>query len=152
MAWPNLSAGRRAGPSAEERTEKSTSVIQAKLTARSDLDFTELLWGFLKETGSFKDLQISIGGVFRALRTYVFQPTVHKGNGTTIGKIAKTVLSLQRGLFADGSGQAEATAALKEMQQSLVSPVMLVNSVVEIGAEKLRRDYSSHLIREELCT
>jgi hypothetical protein len=67
------------------------------------------------------------------------------GNTTLIGKIAKAVLSLRRGMFTAGEGQTEATSSLKQMQQSLTNPAHLVKTVVEIGAEKLRRDYSSHL-------
>jgi hypothetical protein len=49
-------------------------------------------------------------------------------------------------------GSAANQAAFKELFGTLSNPTQLLDCILEIGTEKLKRDYSSHLVGEELCT
>ena len=138
----------RASEAAHERDAAETAG-QASLSVRSDLDFTEQLWDFVKGANSYHDLRKALTGVFRALQQGTFQPTVHKSNTTLIGRVALHFLSVHRGLTEGATIDA---GALGELLQSLSDPCKLIDCIIEIGAEKLKRDYSSHLIGEELCT
>lgn len=115
-----------------------------KITPRSDLDFTERLWGLCKGAASFDDLRKSLAQVFRALQTGQIQPMVHRSNNSTIANVARQCL-LQT------SDPAIATQ-LRESMQRLSDPVALVSAVVEIGLTKLRRDYAAYFVGEELST
>lgn len=138
----------RSADAAHDR-DSAEAAGQASLSVRSDLDFTELLWDFVKGATSFRDLRKALTGVFKALQQGTFQPTVHKSNTTLIGRVALHFLSVHRGLT---EGSTIDASALSQLLKSLADPCGLIDYIIEIGAEKLKRDYSSHLIGEELCT
>ena len=67
----------RASDAAHER-DAAESAGQVSLSVRSDLDFTELLWDFVKGANNYRDLRKALTGVFKSLQQGTFQPTVHK--------------------------------------------------------------------------
>jgi len=148
-----LSSASAAGSSAGSRATSNVDMEsrpEQTLSKRSDLDFSEHLWDFVKVASSYSDLRGAMGKVFRALQNHAFQPTIHRTNSTMIGRVAAQFLTLSRdGCAPPGAPRHD---DLRSLLQSMADPIRLLESVVEIGAAKLQRDYSSHLIGEELCT
>lgn len=110
---------------------------------RKDLDFVERLWMFAKEVQSLEDLQQVFAAVFKAVLLGKLQPFVHRSSTSVLAGLFREVL-----LCAN----AEDRQMLAPKFQSQLSGSRIVDSLVQLGIEKLRRDYRSFFVGSDLVT
>lgn len=100
--------------------------------SRNNLDFTDRLWLILKDCSSVEQLKQALLFVFEELSETVDQPFVHQRNKSTI---ASSINSLK--------------------ERNVVWPVLTSHlaceMLLEIGIEKLRRDYVTLFVGLELA-
>ncbi|KNC48117.1 uncharacterized protein AMSG_04347 [Thecamonas trahens ATCC 50062] len=119
---------------------------------RTDLDFTERLWLFLKDAASLDDLTACLRHIFDKLLAGDFQPVIHRTNSTALGLLLRQ--SVKAMLTNTGElGGAGAASTADELAQAfdywLDEPV---ECLVEIGIYYLQRNYSAWLTSHSLCT
>lgn len=110
------------------------SSFEASVTGnRKDMDFTDQLWLILTECTSYNELTNALEFVFRELKNTSISPVVYRKNTTTIAKFAQ-------GMSKGGS------VAYPSLESA--KPIQLL---LEIGVEKLQKDYLMLLVGLELC-
>ena len=110
---------------------------------RKDLDFTEQLWLVLKDACDHEDLLASLRIIMSALFSGTCQPVIHTTNKTAFAELIRGIL------------HCETTRTQQELQKRAEEYSTITGAIqllVEIGADKLGRDYSQSLLREELVT
>ncbi len=110
---------------------------------RTDLDFVEQLWMFCKEVQSFDDLQQIFAAVFKAVLLNKVQPFLHRSSSSLLSSMFRQVLR------CTNKGERQTLAA---QLQSLLSESKLPTCLVQIGLEKLQRDYRSFFVGSDLLT
>ena len=110
---------------------------------RKDLDFTERLWLILKDTCDEEDLTTSFQIMLSALFSGECQPVVHTTNKTPFAELIRDLLQCEKN---------ELRQQLQERAQEYTSIIAAIECLVEIGTDKLRRDYAQFLFQEELAT
>lgn len=75
------------------------------LHARTDLDFTERLWGVIKAADSLADLKRGMGLVFDAVRRGIVQPILHRSNTSRLATVARECLKFTHGGDSMNAGQ-----------------------------------------------
>ncbi|XP_077993796.1 protein zwilch homolog [Glandiceps talaboti] len=98
---------------------------------RERLDFTEQLWNVCIGATSYKDVTESFDVVLKALHSGEVQPMVHRSNLTQMAKMVR--LSYDRKM------------TLLQLDDSV--PLELL---VEMGIDKIRRDYTTYFAAEKL--
>ncbi|KAG8188748.1 hypothetical protein JTE90_023091 [Oedothorax gibbosus] len=92
------------------------------LKNRINLDFTEKLWTILKDSSSNKELQEALTFVYRALGEFFRPPYVFQKNTSTISRDIKGMME-------------------KPISCPVMTPKLTMQMLLEIGVEKMRRDY-----------
>lgn len=142
----------RFGTNNESMAESSNQSPASNLTAsfgigealrRQDLDNTECLWLFLEEFTSADKIVFCLQVIFSALFEGEYQPVLCTTNQTQIGKLMKEIVCCKT--------DREKSIIKMEMTQAFSTSVAL-ECVLEIGLEKLRKDYSNFFIKQELVT
>ena len=110
---------------------------------RKDLDFAERLWMFAKDVTSLDELQEIFGAVFKALLLGQVQPFVHRTSSSTLAILLRQLLQCS---------STEERQALAPRYQSLLSPTKLLPCLIQIGLEKMRRDYRTFFISSDIVT
>ena len=110
---------------------------------REDLDFLGQLWIFARHITSSAELVEIFGLVFRAVLLGHVQPFIHPGNTGTIATLFRQSLSC-------ASNDERSVIATK--LQSLLTEGRALQCLVEIGVEKLQRDYLNFLTSNGLST
>ncbi|XP_033099941.1 protein zwilch homolog [Anneissia japonica] len=112
--------------------ELCESPLQQKFVpARNDLDFTERLWNHLKNASSLQDLKMALQTVMQTLKTGDFYPVVHVHNESRLASQIRASYQQQTPV----------------LNLEGVEPLEIM---IELGLEKLRRDYTDFFIRQEL--
>lgn len=111
---------------------------------RTDLDFTERLWLFCRDVTSFDDLKLVFSEVFKAVLLGKVQPFVHRKSTSKLALLLRQFL-----LSPDGAGRQD--AALK-FQHLLVTEARLLLYLIQLGVEKIKRDYRSFLVGTDICS
>ena len=111
--------------------------------ARKDLDFTERLWLLLKDCVDEDDLAGSLQMCCMALFNNKCQPVVHSSNMTSLAVFIRDLLQFET---------KEQLEKLQTRAKKFLSPDSAIKCLVEIGCEKLARDYSQYFIQQELAT
>ena len=111
--------------------------------ARTDLDFAERLWMFAKEVQSPTDLQEVFADVFKAVLLSKVQPFLHRSGSSMLATL------FRQALLCSSHDERQTIAA---KLQALLSEDKVLNCLVEIGIEKLRRDHRSFFIGSDLAT
>lgn len=124
-------------------TVLSPSTANMIYEARSDLDFAERLWLFSHSISNYSDLQYLFAEVFKAVVLHKVQPFVHRKSTSTLAQLLRQVL-----LSPDGGNLQE--VAMKF--QLLLTEKRLLACLVQIGIEKIKRDYQSFLIGADICS
>lgn len=107
-------------------------IDSAVLGIRQDQDFTDELWNVLKRCSSYQELKISLMNVINVLKTGEIKPIIFRNNTT---KIAKMSVSKQ-----------------DNIEPMMLEGRSLLNLLLEIGMEKLRRDFMYTFVQHELAT
>ena len=110
---------------------------------RQDLDNTECMWLFLKDFTSSGKIAFCLKVIFSALFEGQYQPVLYSTNQTQIGKLIKEV-------FCCNTDQEK--AAVRAKITHTFSTCAAMQSLVDIGLEKLRNDYTHYFIKQELVT
>lgn len=134
----------------EEGDEDETAFADATMAhltfqefARKDLDFTERLWLLLKDCVDEDDLITSLQICNGALFGGKCQPVIHSSNVTSLAVFIRDLLQFET---------KEDEEKLQNRAKQFLSPDSAIKCLIEIGAEKLARDYTQYFIHEELVT
>lgn len=130
---------------AEERTfaEASMAHLTFQEFARKDLDFTERLWLLLKDCVDEDDLIATLQMCNVALFSGRCQPVVHSSNMTSLAVFIRDLLQFET---------KEQQEKLQNRAKQFLSPDLAIKCLIEIGCEKLARDYTQFFIHQELAT
>lgn len=109
---------------------------------RTDLDFTERLWLFCRDVRSFEELQIVFAEVFKALLLGKIQPFVHRKSTSTLALLLRQVL------LSPGETLLQETALKFQL---LLTEARLLPCLVQLGIEKMQRDYRSFFVGTDIC-
>ncbi|KAF8790895.1 Protein zwilch like protein [Argiope bruennichi] len=104
---------------------------QALIKGRTELDFTEKLWNILKDCSSTEELTDAFSIFYNELGNFFVRPFVHHKNNSTVAQLIKTMM--------------ENAFVCPNLESQLVLKLLL-----EIGVEKLRRDYVAIFFSLEL--
>ncbi|XP_072020251.1 LOW QUALITY PROTEIN: protein zwilch homolog [Amphiura filiformis] len=120
----------------EENEHKDSPLKGNQIPERDDLDFTERLWVLLKDNARcYNDIVSTIKTVLGELQSGQLQPMVHSSNCTTLAKHIRA------------SYHQNMTLSMKDVEG--LEPLRML---IEIGVEKLKRDYLAFFIGQELTT
>lgn len=126
-------------------TVMSPSTYHMIYEPRTDLDFTERLWLFCRDVSSFEELQLIFAEVFKALLLGKIQPFVHRKSFSKLATLLRQILlSPDRAALQD--------AALQLQFQLLLAEAQLLPCLVQLGIEKVRRDYQSFFVGTDICS
>ncbi|XP_034541993.1 protein zwilch homolog isoform X2 [Notolabrus celidotus] len=115
------------------KTETETP-INNSLLERGDLDFVEQLWVKMrKSVTSYQDIADCLKLVIEALRYGDVKPWIHRDSNSSLSK-----LILQ--------------SYHKQIDHVSLTGVTPISMLLEMGLDKLRKDYINYLIGEELTT
>ncbi|GBL77189.1 Protein zwilch [Araneus ventricosus] len=112
-------------------SDLGATLEQALIKGRTDLDFTEKLWNILKDCSSTEELTEAFSILYNELRNFFIPPFVHHKNTSTIAQIIKTMMK-------------------KVTVRPNLESQFVLNLLLEIGIEKLRRDYITIFFSLEL--
>ncbi|XP_066912758.1 uncharacterized protein [Clytia hemisphaerica] len=118
-----------------------TQLLREKLVRR-DHDFTDKLWMFLRNSHNGEEMKFYLEDVINDIVHGSLQPAISPINST---KLAKLV----RKMYTEESE--ETKYPIKEkILEFLSNDASVVNLIVEIGFEKLRKDYYHYFLTNEL--
>ncbi|XP_059809048.1 protein zwilch homolog [Hypanus sabinus] len=101
---------------------------------RGDLDFAEQLWTRMRKTvSSYQDVVDCLTLVIRHLQSKDIQPWIHQGSNSSLSKLIQ---------------QSYRSA----MPTVSVNGLAAIRMLLELGLDKLRRDYINYFIGQELTT
>ena len=100
---------------------------------RDNFDFTDHLWKILSKSTSFLELVDSFKYIFTALSNGELQPMVHRGNNTMVAQLVSD-------------------SYLRKLRIPDLAGIYPVELLVEMGIEKLRKDYTHAFLSKDLVT
>ena len=103
--------------------------------SREDLDFLGQLWMFARHVTSPTDLVDSLALIFQAILVGKVQPFIHHTKKSTLATLIRQAMSAT-------SHDQHQVAATK--LQNLLTPERALQCLLEIGLEKMERDYFTH--------
>lgn len=121
----------------------SPTAILSPFQPREDLDFLGQLWVFLMAAPSPDDLVGSLALVLKAILLDQVQPFIHQNKQSNLAVLCRRNL-------ASSSPDEHQVIAMK--LQSILTEERALKCLVEIGIEKMQRDYWSFFTINELCT
>ena len=110
---------------------------------RQDLDFAERLWMFAKEVQTLDDLKQVFAAIFKALLLGNLQPFLHRSSSSVLATLFRQVLLCTT---------PNERQALAHKFQALLSESKILTCLMQLGIEKLKRDYRSFFIGSDLAT
>ncbi|XP_063781638.1 protein zwilch homolog isoform X2 [Pseudophryne corroboree] len=121
-----------------EKVKSDTSVvdssIQSFITERGDLDFAEMLWCKMrKSVSSYQDVTNCFSLIIQSLRYGEVHPWIHRGSNSTLSKL------IQQSYHGN-------------MQSVSLSGTTPIRMLLEIGLDKMKKDYLNCFIGRELAT
>ncbi|XP_013385543.2 protein zwilch homolog [Lingula anatina] len=117
----------------EDESDVTSPVKSLALADRVDLDFTEKLWNILIDCSSYDELVKCFQYVLRILKNGELQPMVHASNHTQLAELVRA-------------------SYYNKLVMPDLAGLLPLELLVEIGVEKLRRDYSHAFIDKDLVT
>ena len=127
----------------KEVTVISPTSANTVYETRSDLDFSERLWMFAKDAGSLEELQQVFAEAFKAVLLGKVQPFIHRSSTSVLSTLLRKVLL---------------TPNLDEKQdlapkfQNLLTESKICVCLVQLGIEKMSRDYRAFFIGADITT
>lgn len=109
---------------------------------RTDLDFTERLWLLCRDVQSFDELQQVFARVFKAVLLGKIQPFVHRKSTSMLAVLLRQLL-----LSPDRDGLQDIAPKF----QLLLTETKLLPCLVQLGIEKMCRDYQSFFVGGGIC-
>ena len=111
---------------------------------RTDLDFTERLWLFCQGLTSIDHVRLVFAEVFKAVLLRKMQPFIHQKSSSVVASLLRQVL-----LAPDGAALQD--VALK-LQHLLLTEERLLHCLIQIGIEKIKRDYRLFFVGTDICS
>uniref|UniRef100_A0A8C5MJ98 Protein zwilch n=1 Tax=Leptobrachium leishanense TaxID=445787 RepID=A0A8C5MJ98_9ANUR len=110
------------------------SSIQSFITERGDLDFAEMVWCKMrKSVSSYQDVASCFSLIIQALKHGEVHPWIHRGSSSTLSKL------IQQSYHGS-------------MQSITLSGLMPIRMLLEIGLDKMKKDYINCFIGQDLAT
>uniref|UniRef100_A0A8C0UCP0 Protein zwilch n=2 Tax=Cyanistes caeruleus TaxID=156563 RepID=A0A8C0UCP0_CYACU len=109
------------------------SCIKSIFGERGDLDFTEQLWCKMKGVSSYQELIDCFTLVIKSLERGEIQPWIHQGSSSFLSQLI----------------QQSYHGKMEDVSLSDITPIQML---LEIGLEKMKKDYVSFFIGQELAT
>lgn len=110
----------------------SPSAQYSQFQPRDDTDFLDKLWSFLKHVTNPSDLIDAFGLVFKSVLLRQVQPYIHQSKTSSLAKLFRRSLSVS----TDDEHQVVASRL-----QNLLTEEKCLQCLIEIGVEKMERDY-----------
>ena len=111
--------------------------------ARKDLDFAERLWLFAKDATNLEDLQQIFAEVFKAVLLGKVQPFVHRSSSSVISSLLRKVLL---------TPNMDEKQDLAPKFQNLLTESKITLCLVQLGIEKMSRDYKAYFVGSDIAT
>ncbi|XP_063304817.1 protein zwilch homolog [Pelobates fuscus] len=110
------------------------SSIQSFITERGDLDFAEMVWCKMrKSVSSYQDAVSCFSLIIQALKHGEVHPWIHRGSSSTLSKL------IQQSYHGS-------------MQSISLSGLTPIRMLLEIGLDKMKKDYINCFIGQDLAT
>ncbi|KAM8804504.1 protein zwilch homolog [Eudromia elegans] len=109
------------------------SSIKSIFSERGDLDFAEQLWCKMRSVSSYQELVECFTLVIRSLEHGEIQPWIHQGSSSLLSKLI----------------QQSYHGKIDDISLSGITPIQML---LEIGLDKMKKDYVSFFIGQELAT
>ncbi|XP_036245582.1 protein zwilch homolog isoform X1 [Molothrus ater] len=109
------------------------SCIKSIFGERGDLDFTEQLWCKMKSVSSYQELIDCFTLVIKSLERGEIQPWIHQGSSSFLSQLI----------------QQSYHGKMEDVSLSDITPIQML---LEVGLEKMKKDYVSFFIGQELAT
>ncbi|KFP93007.1 Protein zwilch, partial [Haliaeetus albicilla] len=109
------------------------SSIKSIFSERGDLDFAEQLWCKMRSVSSYQELIECFTLVIKSLEHGEIQPWIHQGSSSLLSKL------IQQSYH----GKIEVVS---------LSGIIPIQMLLEIGLDKMKKDYVSFFIGQELAT
>ncbi|XP_054128820.1 protein zwilch homolog [Melozone crissalis] len=109
------------------------SCIKSIFGERGDLDFTEQLWCKMKSVSSYQELIDCFTLVIKSLERGEIQPWIHQGSSSFLSRL------IQQSYHG-------------KMENVSLSDTTPIQMLLEVGLEKMKKDYVSFFIGQELAT
>ncbi|NP_001084959.1 protein zwilch homolog [Xenopus laevis] len=108
--------------------------IQSFITERGDLDFAEMLWCRMrKSVSSYQDVVNCFSLVIQSLKNGEVHPWIHRGSSSALSKL------IQQSYHG-------------KMQSVSLTGLTPMRMLLEIGLDKMKKDYISCFIGQDLAT
>ncbi|KAG7175369.1 zwilch-like [Homarus americanus] len=118
----------------EHRGSEFDLMIESKsFNRRQNMDFTDLLWTVFMRCESYQELKESLLLVFEAVASGEVRPQIHVRNNTQVGSLSRNLMRGQEGLPE-------------------LSDLTPLHMLIEMGCEKIKRDYINIFQAGELAT
>ncbi|KAI7802555.1 protein zwilch homolog [Triplophysa rosa] len=127
--------GNTAKASESQKTKMdATAAFSSMVIERGDLDFTEQLWEKMRRSvTSYEDITDCLKFVIKAVRRGQIKPWIHKDSSSSLSKMI-----------------------LKSYQQQMdavpLTGLTPANMLLELGLDKIRKDFINYLVGKELTT
>ncbi|CAJ0934884.1 unnamed protein product [Ranitomeya imitator] len=130
----NNSSSKKEAEKVKSDTAAVDSSIQSFITERGDLDFAEMLWCKMRRSvSSYQDVQDCFSLVIQSLKYGDVHPWIHRGSSSTLSKL------IQQSYHGN-------------MQSISLSGLAPIRMLLEIGLDKMKKDYINCFIGRELAT
>eukprot|EP00794_Sanderia_malayensis_P007309 gene7309-8126_t len=112
---------------------------------RSDMDFTDKLWNFLKNAKSLDEVVSCLDNIFAAICTREVQPVFSSENKTFLARMIRE--------FYKSADMTTSSEDLHErLNEILENDGKVFDILADIGLEKFKKDYVSFFVNEDLAT
>ncbi|KFP22689.1 Protein zwilch, partial [Egretta garzetta] len=109
------------------------SSIKSIFSERGDLDFAEQLWCKMRSVSSYQELVECFTLIIKSLERGEIQPWIHQGSSSLLSKLI----------------QQSYHGKIEVVSLSGIAPIQML---LEIGLDKMKKDYVSFFIGQELAT
>ncbi|XP_074737130.1 protein zwilch homolog isoform X1 [Strix uralensis] len=109
------------------------SSIKSIFSERGDLDFAEQLWCKMKSVSSYQELIECFTLIIKSLERGEIQPWIHQGSSSLLSKLI----------------QQSYHGKIEVISLGGITPIQML---LEIGLDKMKKDYVSFFIGQELAT
>ncbi|NXP47132.1 ZWILC protein, partial [Heliornis fulica] len=109
------------------------SSMKSIFSERGDLDFAEQLWCKMRSVSSYQELIECFTLIIKSLQRGEIQPWIHQGSSSLLSKL------IQQSYHGE----------IEVVSLSGVTPIQML---LEIGLDKMKKDYVSFFIGQELAT
>lgn len=132
-----------ASPLAQPKEDPMQESTQTSFHKRQNLDFVEQLWLFCKDVQRISDLQDVLAAVFKAVLFRKVHPWIHQNSTSPLANL------LRQALLCSTSDEIR---ALGSKMEAMLSDSRVLHCLVQVGIEKLRRDYHDCFRSHSLVT